>query len=213
MTSIIRTFWKKLAGSVHPDDAPTFQRNTHSFDLRFPPPAFIGDVESAPVILLMANGGVADNLADAQFPDQSAVDSYVKYINGASDVFPLFLSNYYTSKSIFPLIEAGKLALVNAVAYRSKKITAEPDNKALAEKLPSVLTHRLWLHEEVMPAVKSGRRLVVAHRHALWKINRAEYDRYDNFMFTSNPASPYLPDSVRIEIDKFLIRRWQEKFA
>jgi hypothetical protein len=49
--------WSHLSDAVHPSDAPVFYANKHSFNLEFPPPAFIGDIINAPVILLDANGG------------------------------------------------------------------------------------------------------------------------------------------------------------
>jgi len=42
--SLIVDHWRQLTGAAHPLDAPIFRSAEHSFDLRFPPPAHIGDV-------------------------------------------------------------------------------------------------------------------------------------------------------------------------
>jgi len=71
---MLRQFWQRLDGPVHPDDRPVLESYpTHTFDLRFPPPAFIGDVESAPLVVLMLNGGVAADLERTEFPPLSIV--------------------------------------------------------------------------------------------------------------------------------------------
>ncbi len=57
MATSIVNYWRRLEGPLHPDDKAVFDVHYHSFNLNFPPPAFIGDVENAPVVLLEANGG------------------------------------------------------------------------------------------------------------------------------------------------------------
>jgi hypothetical protein len=56
-TSQLRAFWQRLEGEVHPDDAPVLASNRHSFNLDFPPPAFVGNVDTARVFILRNNGG------------------------------------------------------------------------------------------------------------------------------------------------------------
>jgi len=48
-TSSLRRFWARLEDSVHPDDKPIFaEYPKHTFNLKFPPPAFVGDLDAAP---------------------------------------------------------------------------------------------------------------------------------------------------------------------
>jgi hypothetical protein len=46
--------------------------------------------------------------------------------------------------------------LVNAVAYRSLSISKEPDNRAVAELLPSAVVHRKWRFSELLPQTEAG---------------------------------------------------------
>ncbi|WP_147262970.1 hypothetical protein [Roseiarcus fermentans] len=135
MTSSIREFWRGLDDSVHPDDAPYFKADRHSFNLEFPPPAFIGDIDNAPVVILMLNGGYDRTLTPAEFarPDDRA--EYLAWIKGERKAFPQNLSAYYTQHPEFSLVRDGSAVIVNAVAYRSEGITREPQNQKLA-KLP-----------------------------------------------------------------------------
>jgi hypothetical protein len=60
MASSIRKFWLRLENSVHPDDEACFRENHHTFNLDFPPPAFVGHVDDAPVVFLEAKSAPAD---------------------------------------------------------------------------------------------------------------------------------------------------------
>ncbi len=89
ITSSLRTFWAKLQGSVHPDDEKIFaDYPQHSFNLRFPPPAFVGDPDSAPIIILMSNGGYKPGITEAEFPDDAAVAEFRRYIRGEALTLP-----------------------------------------------------------------------------------------------------------------------------
>ncbi len=202
MASSIRLFWTRLDQSVHPDDRVVFDGNPHSFNLSYPPPAFIGDVDSAPVIVLMANGGYGPGTV-AEFPSPGDHRAYIDWLTGATTEVPRRLSPYYTRHKLYPLIRSGKLAIVNAVAYRSPKITEEKDNQRVAELLPSTKVHRRWLREEVLPAVRQGRRMVIAHRHKLWKLSDLNSE-IPFLVRTTNPASSYLADAVMVQVEEFL---------
>ena len=76
--------------------------------------------------------------------------------------------------------------LVNAVAYRSLSISKGPDNRAVAELLPSTVVHRKWLFSELLLQAEAGDRLVVAHRRSLWKLRRQDTES-SNVLFTTNP--------------------------
>lgn len=81
MESTIRLFWQRLNGAVHPEDRVALTSHPHTFDLRFPPPAFIGDVDHAPLVVLMLNGGVAADLQAAEFPTPGDSTEYIDWLN------------------------------------------------------------------------------------------------------------------------------------
>lgn len=161
----------------------------NTFDLRFPPPAFIGDVDHAPLVVLMLNGGVASDLQAAEFPTPEDTTEYIDWLAGRRKEPPTRLSPYYTRNRIYPWIESGQAVIVNAIAYRSHSITKEPNNKAIRRILPSALLHRRWLLNEVLPAVKAGKRKVIAHRPGLWDLDRREHS---DFLYSPNPVSEHL---------------------
>ncbi len=206
MSSSIRAFWRRLEGNVHPDDVSTFRSNKHSFNLDFPPPAFIGDVDNAPVIILMLNGGYEETMTKSEFTDPNDRQEYIEWLGGRSLKIPRNLSPYYTQQKIFPLIRGGSVAIVNAVAYRSPKITIEKENRRVAKTLPSANLHRQWLMEEVVPEARRNKRLVVAHRTSLWdlKQHRGELKQNANFLFSTNPVSPYISEQTHERILQWL---------
>jgi hypothetical protein len=62
-TDPIIEFRRRLEGSAHREDELLFKQfpeYRNRFNLHFPPPAFIGDIKHAPIIILMANGGCSD---------------------------------------------------------------------------------------------------------------------------------------------------------
>ena len=56
MNSIVE-FWKNCNGPVHPEDQNFLDGAPGVFNLSYPPPAYIGDIENAPIVLLNGNGG------------------------------------------------------------------------------------------------------------------------------------------------------------
>ncbi|MEE1611133.1 hypothetical protein [Microvirga sp. CF3016] len=173
--SMIREFWRELRGPVHPQDADVFARHRdHTFDLRFPPPAFIGDVDRAPIMVLMANGGFDPERTPLEFPDESAVRTYLDWLHDSENPPPHTLAQYYRARTIGPWLERGVAAIVNAVAYRSTSLSKEPKNRKVAELLPSVVIHRKWLRDELLPAAREGRRFVIVHRNGMWKVDRSQ---------------------------------------
>ena len=195
--------WSQLDGSVHPLDAPVFSTNEHSFNLDYPPPAFIGDINNAPVVLLDANGGFDPFITPSEFAAPDAVDRYLDFLRNPRAVHPGQIAPYYGARNYADQIAAGEMVLVNAVAYRSKSISREPKNRRLAEQLPSTAVHRAWLREVLIPAASRGERLVVAHRTALWRIKRSE-PNLDGVIFTTNPVSADMSYATLAEIRAFL---------
>jgi hypothetical protein len=204
MISSVREFWRRLDSTVHPDDEPYFRANHHTFNLDFPPPAFIGDVDNAPIVILMLNGGYDCDRTPKEFAEPRDCAEYLSWIKGERSQFPKNLSAYYTESPEFPWVREGKAVIVNAVAYRSKGITRELENRRLAERLPSVKAHRLWLRNEVLPDAKKGRRMIVAHRCGLWNFSSSEFRGTANVYHSKNPVSPYLTDDLRERMKSFL---------
>lgn len=204
MESTVRLFWKQLKSAVHPEDQAELASHPHTFDLRFPPPAFIGDVDDAPLVVLMLNGGLAADLHTAEFPTADDSKEYIEWLAGRRRETPSRLSSYYTRNRIYSWIESGQAVIVNLIAYRSPSITNEPANKKMRKVLPSALLHRRWLLNEVLPAVKAGKRMVIAHRSSLWDLDRKVHS---DLLFSTNPVSEYLSNAMRERASRWLASR------
>lgn len=171
MKSSIRIFWQQLKDTVHPEDMPVFDAHPgHTFNLAYPPPAFIGDIDHAPIIVLMSNGGYKAGITEAEFPDANSIAEYRDWIRGKIKKLPSRLSRYYTQKAFGEWITKGEAVLVNAVAYRSPHLSQEPENKAVARLLPSLAVHRRWLLKEAIPEAAVGRRFILVHRNRWWNV-------------------------------------------
>ncbi|WP_148234767.1 hypothetical protein [Pseudooceanicola batsensis] len=170
MTQTLADFWSRLDDAVHPDDLATFEANDgHGFNLDFPPPAFIGDVVNAPLIILDNNGGFDAQLTPTEFPDEAARE---EYRNLLANPRPLArsarsIAPYYFNRNFSKWLEDGRAALVNGVAYRSVNGGAKHVAR-LSRSLPSALVHQQWLRDELLPQVKDGERFVVVHRWSRW---------------------------------------------
>jgi hypothetical protein len=203
--SLLVDHWRRLSGSVHPDDARVFACAYHSFHLDFPPPAYVGDVDRAPVILLMAHGGYDPALMPVEFPDEAAVQLYLDRLHAPRPVPPEEVSPYYAAANYAPLIASGHLALVNAVAYRSPKFKDVPENRAVAEDLPSTLLHRRWLREELIPSALSDGRMIVMHQWRLWGLQKGEIV-HPNILWSAAPVSPNLARADLARVETFVRR-------
>ena len=193
--SILVEHWRELDGAVHPQDAPVFDRSSHSFNLDWPPPAYIGDVLNARFILLMMNGGYDRQITPLEFPDAAAIERHIDMLRNPRPIDPQSVSPYYGTGNYGQYIASGRLALVNACAYRSGKLSEEGMNRRLAENLPSVQLHRRWLREELIPQALSGTKVIIAHRNRLWKLRQDEF-RHAHIIFTRSGVSPNLPHWV-----------------
>jgi hypothetical protein len=170
-TSSLRRFWSRLEDSVHPDDQPIFAKHPrHTFNLKFPPPAFIGDVDAAPIVILMSNGGYKPGITEAEFPDEASISDHRRYIRGEVRALPPRLASYYATGRVGQWIQAGRVVLVNAVPYRSPSLSQEAENRNVAKHLRSLAVHRQWVMQEVVPEATRGRRFLLVHRNGWWKI-------------------------------------------
>jgi hypothetical protein len=205
--SSIRTFWRRLDYAVHPDDAEALGLHKGTFNLDFPPPSFIGDVDNAPVVILMLNGGYDPSRTPAEFSDPADCAEYLQWLKGERTEVPRNLSRYYTQHAVFPWVQEGKVVIVNAVAYRSPQLRAKPENKWLQTQLPSAIAHRQWLQEEVLPAAARGARLVVAHRCRLWDFSKRKAAGLANVYHSLNPVSPYLSKPMIEKIRSWMLEK------
>lgn len=180
---MLREFWRALSGTVHPADQMAFPGHHHTFNLDYPPPAFMGD-PNAPVVLLYANGGYDEVRTPEEFADPATAGRHRDQLHGVVRGIP----DYYGTRALGAWITSGLAVRVNAVAYRSKNLSREPENRAVAERLASLAIHRKWVRDEVLPGAREGRRFLIVHRNGMWKLDRAEAG--PSVVFSSNPISP-----------------------
>lgn len=170
MTIELAKYWARLTGTVHPDDVDTFERfGNHGFNLDYPPPAFIGDVTHAPVIILDNNGGFAPHITPGEFSDLEACNEFRQLLAAPRPVDPTSrsVSRYYLQRNYSPWLISGAAALVNGVAYRSVDGKSTGVER-LTKELPSAGFHRHWLREILAPRAARGERFVVVHRWGRW---------------------------------------------
>ncbi len=197
MASLIGSFWQKLDGPVHPEDRLVLASHYHTFDLRFPPPAFIGDIENAPVVILDANGGLAADLERTEFTKPKDDADHIEWIavRGGRWPPPARRSGYYKKLSFHPWIVSGQAVLVNAVAYRSRRISEEECNRKVGKRLPSRQVAIQWLWDELVPDVRAGKRKAFANRWTLWGLKSRVHS---DFGFSRCPISAdLLPDEMK----------------
>jgi len=166
----LAAYWSALRDTIHPDDEATFADNSeHGFDLSFPPPAYIGDVENAPIIILDNNGGFDPTMTPNEFRTTGAADGFRRNLAASAGVDPKapWVSPYYLQRNYTKWLVTGEAALVNGVAYRSVS-GREKSVARLTKVLPSALFHRRWLIETVLPSVDSGERFLIVHRWSRW---------------------------------------------
>ena len=210
--SLVRR-WKKLTGKtrlngkdvyVHPDDLKVLcDHRRHSFNFDYPPPAYVGDIVRAPVVMLLTNGGYSDGTQN-EFSRQGDTERYLERLHDPSLMRPEGYSQYYLKWNYTKFLTEGDLAIVNVVAYRSPGFSY--DNQKIADMLPSAERHRRWLREELLPAAAAGERLVVAHRHRHWKLD-PEKDRQRNLIYPNGWRNPRLERETKEQVEKFLASR------
>jgi hypothetical protein len=197
-------YWSALAGTIHPEDEPIFEqyRNQHTINTDFPPPAFVGDVRRARIFVLLANGGWDDLRTPEEFSSRGSAEEYRKRLRSPAPCGPDTHPYYLQGTRLRKLLEGGQAAVVNAMAYRSERISKEPKNRRIAEALPSVQRHREWLRTHLIPAAEQRRVMVLTHRWTMWNFD--EGFKNDLFVFSPNPVSPHLSDEVMDKAEEFL---------
>lgn len=203
--SRIREFWRKLDGPVHPQDETFFEANPDAksvFHLFLPPPAFIGDVDGARVIVLMMNGNYKPGITESHFPDQASQSEYIRYIRGEQTQMPTNLAGYYRTGPLAAWLENGTAALVNAVAYRAPALTKVPGIMKKISGLPSFAEHLAWVTEDLIPHAQQGHRFLLVHRNGLWRLPRDIAG--PNIIFSTNPVSKNPSESALGRIREWL---------
>ena len=212
-THLLVTHWRKLTGKtrlngkdvyVHPDDLKVLRDHPGRFNLDYPPPAYVGDIVRAPVVMLLTNGGYNSEGTKNEFSKREAAK---RYLDGLHD--PRLMSregyegysDYYLKWNYKELLREGKLAIVNVAAYRSPNFS--PARQKVANALESVKLHRRWLRETLLPEAKADKRFVVAHRYAHWKLD-PEGDRQRNLYFSRSQRSPHMELDAKDQVEKFL---------
>lgn len=201
--SSLLEFWRKLDDVVHPADEAIIAGHSHLFNLEYPPPAYIGDIENAPVILLNGNGGYKADITPSEFTTLESRHRHIERLHRPAPMSPDEVSSYYARANYAHWLKSGDLAMVNAIAYRSVGISNAIER--LARKLPSTNLNIQWLTSEVIPAAKEGNRFVIAHRNRLWRLQRS--GAIPGVYFTSNPRSEALSLEALSKIESFLARR------
>jgi hypothetical protein len=203
-------FWSTIGGAVHPDDLSILvERDPRAEILNrdFPAPAFVGDVDNAPVVILMGNGGYDPIRTPLEFPNAAAVRRYIDFLQRPGPVEPNVISPYYGRHYVAPLIRTGTAVIVNACAYRSNRnMNSRGRLKMLVNSLPSVIAARNWAKNELIPTARSGGRLVIVHRPGLWDFRPGDGP---NFHQAVDPewARKALPFRFRTMIQTFLSQR------
>lgn len=208
MTVELADYWARLTGTVHPDDARVFEEHPdHGFNLDYPPPAFVGDVVNAPVIILENNGGYDASRTPAEFDAPGAADEYRAALARPRplDRTRPGVSAYYLNSNYAAWLQSGEAAVVNGVAYRSVD-GKQKHVVRLAGLLPSALFHQAWLRRILLPLVRDGSRFVIVKRWKLW--NGAPEDLRDEagVIFSTSPVSPHLSAPEREAVMRFLGR-------
>lgn len=209
MLRSIVDYWGELEGSVHPKDVPVFDRFwDHGCNLDFPPPAYIGDIVNAPVIILDNNGGFDPRMTPAEFPDAQAHNDFREVLANPRplDLAERTVSPYYRSRNYTRFLTSGCAALVNGVAYRSVNGRSKGIG-ALTKILPSALFHQKWLHHAILPLVARGERFLVVHRWSRWNGTVDVFRGHPMAVFSTAPVSKDLTGQELTAVEDFLQNR------
>ena len=200
----LSTYWRKLSKNsagkwIHPDDEALFNAEPHSFNLDYPPPVFAGNIIDAKIIILNANGGFKPDVTPREFKTAALEKSYMQRLLNPATADWSNIATYYAKVNYGKMIASGEAAMVNACAYRSRKISKEPENRRLIKQLPSVAFTKSWLLDCVIPLARSGDKIIVAKRHGLWELPKAVKES-DAIIIDPAPVSAHLSASVWEEI-------------
>lgn len=190
----------------HRLDRKVLGAGPHSFNLDHPVSPYIGDVLTAPVIILGANAGYSPDLTRTEFPDVASVSTYTGRVDDPSGADWSFVSRYYDRTNYGHFVASGSAVVVNACAYRSPKLSEEADNRAMIKRLPSAVFTRRWLLEAVLPMAANGERLIVVKRGGQWKLP-ATISMTPGVTVDPAPVSPQITSAPFAKVTSFLASR------
>lgn len=207
----LTAFWRGRQAEAHgiwchEEDRELLGTRGHRFNLDYPVSPYVGNVLDAPVVILNANAGYNPAMTPSEFPDAAAFEAYVARVDNPTGADWTGVSQYYDGTNYGHLVLAGKAALVNACAYRSPKISEEPENRVLIRRLPSCMFTRNWLLEALLPAANRGERLVVAKRYGLWDLPPEVYAG-EGVVKDTVPAGKHLAAVTKEKVEAFLESR------
>lgn len=206
----IVTFWRgqqevdEVGRWAHRFDRKVLDAGPHSFNLDHPVSPYIGDVLTAPVIILNANAGYNSALTPTEFPDAASASAYTARVDDPSGSDWSFVSRYYNDTNYGHLVASGKVVVVNACAYRSPRISDknEADNRAMIKRLPSSILMRRWLLEAVLPMAAKCDRLIINNRGQHWRLGPAA--AAPGIVRDPCPASPRITSTAISAMNDFL---------
>jgi hypothetical protein len=192
---------------MHRLDREALDVGPHTFNLDYPVSPYIGDVLTAPAVILNANAGYKPHRTPTEFPDIASVQAYIARVNSPSSADWGSVSRYYDDTNYGHLLTSGKVVVVNACAYRSPKISREKEagNHAMIKRLPSSILIRQWLLEAVLPMAVKGERLIVINRGGHWRLGPAANST--GIVRDPCPASPLITSTAFSAMKDFLAHR------
>jgi hypothetical protein len=174
----------------------------NSFQTAEPPPAFIGDIENASVVVLFSNGGWNPKTNNEFLQPRNSPAEYVARLHNSLACDPSIISPYYASSNLARFLERGQVAILNLIPYRSPELSKEPKNQKFAWKLQSSQLAFRWVNEVAMPQAEAHTRLVVLKRKLWLKFVEQRWHRY---LINREPyRGPHVSDETRHEIDNFI---------
>lgn len=204
MALCLAEYWSRCTGNIHPDDTAVFadpKYAGHGYNLDFPPPAFIGDVKTALIIILDNNGGFSNDTY-REFPDECSRQEYLRRLAHPQPT-DAKTAPYYRDLNCFDWLADGRAVLVNGVAYRSPGSNSQYVWR-IAKQLPSARRHQDWLLKEILPQAARGERLVIVHRLGMWFGAVTKDRQYNGVTFSPSPRCPYLSLQEREKGERFL---------
>nr|WP_086494252.1 hypothetical protein [Novosphingobium panipatense] len=206
----IVTFWRgqQEAGAqdrwAHRLDRKMLEAGPHSFNLDYPVSPYIGNVLTAPIIILNANAGYNPALTPTEFPDAASVSAYTSRVDDPSGSNWSSVSRYYNDTNYGHLVASGRAVVVNACAYRSPRISdkKEADNRVMIKRLPSSIMMRRWLLEAILPIAAKGDRLIVNNRGQHWRLGHAA--AAPGIVKDPCPANPRITSAALSAMNDFL---------
>lgn len=203
MTGSLTEFWRqmKLDETIHPLDKAILEKTSHSFRTGEPPPAFIGDIERAPVIVLFSNGGWDSHTAREFLQPENSPAKYVARLYNSSPCNPASVSAYYAKSNLASFIATGEVAFLNLIPYRSPKLSKESENRALAYSLASSQQAIKWTNR----ILKMNDRMVILKR-TIW-LDFIEQHLQQYLTRTSVQIGQHVSNRTKAQVSEFLARR------